>query len=265
MKLYKFWATHKQKISIHGETVEVRCYGGSNLSPEDAAQNAAQKMGLIERKINGEHGVFEDYEVEIREEILEEIHSNAVITRNRYGARVLNVSNLLILDIDKPKTSFIGLFSKKDPQQDKAKIFEMVRKLASSSKYSGLGFRVYETFQGARVIVSGRDFDPRDSDTTKLMNEFNCDSLYTTLCVKQDCFRARLTPKPSRIKMRKQKVNFPRETDPQVEQWIEAYEKESHNFSVCKFIEQIGANATGSDLIRLHDELTKAHTNLRLA
>ena len=265
MKIYKYWTLEKRTIQIDGLTQEIHCYGGSNVSVEDAAQKAIEKMKKIERKIKGDKTVFEDYEVEVREEILQTIHEDAVITRNRYGASVLNVETLLILDIDKPKASFGDMFKKKNSQQDKAKIFDMVRKLASSSKYQGLGFRLYETAHGARVIVTGRDFDPRDSSTIKLMDEFNCDKLYTLLCQKQGCFRARLTPKPGRMKMRGYRVKFPREADAALDQWISTYERESQNYSVCKFIEQIGGTSLGSDVIRLHDEITKAHTHLKLA
>jgi hypothetical protein len=266
MKIYKFWSLQKQTILIDGQPQTIQCYGGSNISVEDAAQKAVEKMKKVERKINGDVHVFEDYQVEIREEILKVIHDDAVITRNRYGASVLNVEKLLILDIDKPKSSFGDMFKKKDPAQDKAKIFEMVKKLAGSSKYQGLGFRLYETAQGARVIVSGRDFDARDDATMDLMKEFNCDPLYALLCQKQGCFRARLTPKPYRIKMRGYKVRFPREADPALDQWVSTYERESYNFSVCKFIEQVGGDSPFSnDVIQLHDELTKANTNLKLA
>lgn len=265
MKIYKFWSLQKQTILIDGQSQTIQCYGGSNVSMEDAAQKAIEKMKKIERKINGDRDAFEDYQVEIREEILQVIHDDAVITRNRYGASVLNVEKLLILDIDKPKSSFGDMFKKKDPAQDKTKIFDMVKKLASSSKYQGLGFRLYETAQGARVIVTGRDFDARDNATMNLMKEFNCDPLYVLLCQKQGCFRARLTPKPFRIKMRGYKVKFPREADPALDQWVSTYERESYNFSVCKFIEQVGASHFSNDVIQIHDELTKANTNLKLA
>lgn len=262
MKIYKFWSLQKQTIQINGGPQEIQSYGGSDLSVDEAAQAALEKIKRIERKIKGDRNAFEDYEVEIREEILQTVDEDAVITRNRYGAHVLNVERLLILDIDKPKTSLGDLFNKKD---DKTKIFEMVRKLAASSQYQGLGFRLYETFQGARVIVTGRGFDPRSSATVKLMDEFNCDRLYTTLCQKQGCFRARLTPKPSRIKLRGHRVQFPREADPKLEEWIAQYERESENFSVCKFIEQIGGDPFLSEVVRLHDELSKAHSNFQLA
>jgi hypothetical protein len=265
MKIFKFWNVQKLTIQINGEVKVIHCYGGSNTSAEDASQKAVEKMARIQRKVNGDRSAFENYEVEIREEILQTINADAVITRNRYGASVLNVTKLLILDIDRPKSSFGDMFKKKSSEQDKVKIFDMVRKLASSSKYQGLGFRLYETAQGARVIVSGRDFDPRDSNTIKLMDEFNCDKLYTLLCQKQGCFRARLTPKPGRIKMRGYRVKFPREADAALDQWISNYERESQNYSACKFIEQLGGASLVSDVIHLHDEITRAHTHLNLA
>ncbi|MCI0550821.1 MAG: hypothetical protein L0287_07695 [Anaerolineae bacterium] len=136
------------------------------------------------------------------------IDDHSAITRNRYGAQVLNAENLMILDIDKPRATG-GLFKKKDTRPPKDHIFDMVRNLAASAKYKDYGFRTYETYQGARVIVLGKSFDPRNSETRRMMDEFNCDPLYTTLCNKQGCFRARLTPKPYRMKMHPYKVNFP--------------------------------------------------------
>src|SRR5215216_4094808 len=129
MKLYKYWFTEKQKIMIEGNEQEITCYGGSNLSLEDAGIKAKEKVEKIKRKIRGEKHLFDEYEAQIREEILQIIDDHSAITRNRYGARVLNVENLLILDIDKPKTSFGDLFKKKDAGQDKLKIFDMVKRL----------------------------------------------------------------------------------------------------------------------------------------
>ena len=206
MKIYKYWTVEKQKIIIDGAEQEVTCYGGSNISVEDARGKAKEKAQKIQRKIAGEKHLFEDYESEIREELLQTIDEHSVITRNRYGARVLNVESLMILDIDKPKPTTAGglggLFKKKDTRPPKEQIFEMVKTLATT-KYKDLSFRIYETYQGARVIVLGREFDPCDDATKKMMDEFNCDPLYTLLCNKQGCYRARLTPKPSRMKVRK--------------------------------------------------------------
>lgn len=259
MKSYKYWTAEKQKITIDGVPQEIVCYGGSNVSVEDARGKAKEKAQKIERKIAGERNLFEEYEAEIREELLQTVDSHAVITRNRYGAQVLNVERLMILDIDKPKPAaggLGGLFKKKDTRPPKEQIFEMVRNLATN-RYPDLAFRVYETFQGARVIVLGREFDPREAATQKMMAEFNCDPLYTLLCVKQGCYRARLTPKPARMKLKGYKVQYPRAGDEsEFQRWVADYESLSRSFSVCKLVEQIGSSQYVTDVVRLHDDVT---------
>ncbi len=268
MKIYKYWTVEKQKILIDGVEQEVTCYGGSNVSVEDAQGQAREKAQKIQRKIAGEKYLFEDYESEIREELLQMVDDHSVITRNRYGARVLNVEKLMILDIDKPKPAaggLGGLFKKKDTRPPKEQIFEIVKTLATT-KYKDLGFRIYETYQGARVIVLGKEFNPRDVATKKMMDEFNCDPLYTLLCNKQGCYRARLTPKPSRMKLKGYKVKYPREgDDSEFQRWVSEYENMCRSFSVCKLIEQVGASQYVTDVVRLHDDVTGVGYPQRLA
>lgn len=257
MKLYQYWVTEKQKVLLDGVEQEITCYGGSNNSVDEARARAKEKVQKIQRKIRGEKHLFDEYEAEIREEILQIVDDHSAITRNRYGAQVLNAEQLMILDIDKPKSSFGDLFKKKEAGSEKTKIFDMVRKLAANPKYKEYGYRIYETYQGARVIVLGKSFDPRDSDTQRMMNEFNCDPLYTRLCVKQGCYRARLTPKPYRMNLRAYKVKFPRpEGDPEYQQWLANYEDASRSFNVCRLVDQIGTSQTSNDVIRLHDEIS---------
>ena len=268
MKLYKYWTAEKRKILIDSEEQEITCYGGSNVSLEEAYLRAREKAEKIQRKIAGERNVFDRYEAEIREEILRIIDDHSAITRNRYGAQVLNAENLMILDIDKPKASgggLGGLFKKKDTRTPKEQIFEMVRDLAIT-KHKDYSFRIYETYQGARVIVLGRDLDPRAVETKKMMDEFNCDPLYITLCIKQGCYRARLTPKPYRMNMKPYKVQYPREgEDRGFQEWLAKYEWESRGFSVCKFIEQVGMRNAINEVVQLHDEITGVGYPQRLA
>src|SRR5688572_32134232 len=267
MKIYKYWTVEKRKILIDNMEQVINCYGGSNISVDEARLRAREKAEKIQRKIAGERHVFDRYEAEIREEILQMIDGHSAITRNRYGAQVLNTENLMILDIDKPKARG-GLFKKKDTRPPKDQIFEMVRNLATT-KYKDYGFRTYETYQGARVIVLGKSFDPHNSETRKMMDEFNCDPLYTTLCNKQGCFRARLTPKPYRMKMKPYKVNFPtdpsRGVDPEFQRWLTEYERESRNFSVCRLIDQVGARQPLNDVVQIHDDITGVGYKQRLA
>ena len=266
MKIFKYWIAEKTRINIQGEMKEITTYGGSNISLDDAGIKAREKTDLIKRKINGETDVFEDYEVEIREELLQVVDDKTVITRNRYGAQVMNAENLMFLDIDKPKPVGLGGLFKKSAGTDKEKIFEMVRNLASNSKYAGLGFRIYETYQGARVIVTGRSFDARDASTMAMMRDFHSDPLYAAICRKQGCFRARLTPKPHRMKLKAYKVRYPREVeDAQFDSWLQTYEHASRGYSVCKFVEQTGASHGMSEAVRFHDEMTGASLHLPLA
>ena len=115
MKIYKYWVTERQRILIDGVEQDITCYGGSNLSVEDDRTRAKEKAEKVKRKIKGEKHLFDEYEAEIREEILRIIDDRSAITRNRYGAQVLNTEDLMILDIDKPKSSgggLAGLFKK---------------------------------------------------------------------------------------------------------------------------------------------------------
>jgi hypothetical protein len=254
---------------IDGVEQDITCYGGSNLSLEDARNRAREKAEKVNRKIRGEKHLFDEYEAEIREEILQILDDHSAITRNRYGAQVLNAETLLILDIDKPKGGgggLAGLFKKKETRSPKEQIFDSVRELAASPQYKDYGFRLYETYQGARVIVLGRDFDARAAETRKIMDEFHCDPLYVTLCVKQGCFRARLTPKPYRMKMRRHQVQFPRqENDPELQAWLADYERESRSFNTCRFIEHVGAKQSLNDIVQLHDEISGANFRQPLA
>jgi hypothetical protein len=268
MKIYRYWTAEKQKILIDGREQGITCYGGSNVSMEEARARAKEKAEKIQRKVAGEKHLFDRYEAEIREEILRIIDDHSAITRNRYGAQVLNTEKMMILDIDKPKAAaggLGGLFKKKDARPAKEQIFDTVRNLAIA-KYKDLAFRLYETYQGARVIVLGSDFDPRDGETKRMMDEFNCDPLYVTLCIKQGCYRARLTPKPYRIKMQAYKVRYPNDGDDRdFQRWLSEYEAVSRNFAVCKLIEEVGASQYLNDVVRLHDEVTGVGYLQRLA
>ena len=62
------------------------------------------------------------------------------------------------------------------------------------------------------------------------------------------------------------RVQYPREAeDPKFTQWLKDYEYQSRNFSVCKFIEQVGASHSPTEVVRVHDEMTGANVNLPLA
>lgn len=270
MKLYKYWVREYGVLQINGATPQISCFGGSNQSLDDAKLKALEKIAAVQKRVQeGRRRADESYDVEIREEIIQEVNSQNIVSRNRYGALVLNSADTLFIDIDEPPIDiggfFKSLFSSKR-RDKKQSIIEMIRKKAQGMNLQGMALRLYETSKGVRVIVSGRLFDPRSSETQELFRRFNADRLYAYLCKKQNCFRARLTPKPSRAKCSTPKVSYPRTPDEQaaLDKWLAGYNQSSASFSVCRFIDSIGMPLDNA-IVSFHDSITKAHTTLPLA
>ena len=156
MRIYKYWKIATTKIQFGYKEREISCYGGSNISEADASTNAKEKLEKVKRKINGDSNIFDNYEVEIREEVVRVLDEGSIITRNRYGAQVLNTENLMFLDIDKPRFSFWDFFSPSN-SDNKTRIIKMIHKLVPKPIYREYGFRIYETNKGIRLIVLGKN------------------------------------------------------------------------------------------------------------
>ncbi len=257
MKIYRYWAQEKVRIQFSKETKEIACWGGSFISQEDASQDALKKGAWVQKRIQKSTKDVEEYEAAIREEILEEIEPSAIVTRNRYGAKVLNVEKLMFLDIDHISFSILKIFVQRDVKKE---AIERIEKLAAIQKYSNLGFRIYETHKGIRAIVTGQTFEAKSPQAQAMMKEFGCDPLYIILCKKQNCFRARLTPKPYRIKMQKMKFIYPYNptTDNEREKWLSNYDHASKDYGTCRFIKYVGKKDFESKVIKHHDWATDA-------
>jgi hypothetical protein len=96
-------------------------YAGSNESPEQAQQRAEERVRVARQRLSGQHlPPHQQYDYgeqgALREEVVEEYPDNgqlkAVITRNIYGALVLNTADLLIADIDLPVESATSAFAR---------------------------------------------------------------------------------------------------------------------------------------------------------
>ena len=266
MKLYKFWVKQTGKLTVDNYTFDAQFYGKSDSSVEDAKRDAGEQAKAVQRRIDGKAESRESYDVPIREEIVHRIDDRNLITRNRYGALVLNTENVMFVDIDKPRFGFFETLFNKPSGSAKEQMVAMVEKRAAKSAYRNLGFRLYETQAGVRVIVQGFKTSPVDKNVMKLMADFNADPLYALLCEKQQCYRARLTPKPSRIKCKAQKLIFPRTEAEETAHraWVERYEQCAHGFSVCKHIKDLGRFREES-VIRYHDTQTGAREPRPLA
>ncbi len=281
MRIYRYWKNCTEEIN--GSVYHFKA--GSNESMEHAASILDQKIEYCKEWIDGHpddekitkmDALFADrkegmeYEVPVCEELLESVDDHNIITRNRYGAAVLNSENHTILDIDPlPGTFgqwFMSLFGKKRPEP-KAEILAMLDELLHRSEFDGIGVRVYETAKGIRLILSVTLFPAYSYAAQKVMYSFQVDKLYATLCAKQNCYRARLTPKPARMGLKTAlKFKFPYDPAREEERlaWLKEYEAASENYATCHLIRQYGEEFT-TPVIELHDKLCKSGSELPLA
>ena len=266
MRIFKYWVEHQESIEIDGIQQLSKVYGGSNTSEIDALSDAKNKLSRVRAIIKGKPQNDTSYEVDILEEIVHTIDNKNIVTRNRYGALVLNSKNALFIDVDYvSKTFFDSLFRRN--LSPKELMLVKIEKTMQKSKYSTYGFRVYETCKGYRILVTNHNIDPKSKASNQIMKDFQSDWLYRSLCNKQNCYRARLTPKPYRIRQKGIKVIFPNRTSAQQEElnnWINSYEQKSKNYVTCRLVKQYG-KVSLNNAIRYHDEITGTNRNSKLA
>jgi len=281
MNIPRFWARSSQRpTNAPGAPIPASCWRWSEISLEDAQRQADARLLELARLLDT-GGTLDRYSYSdrpLREEIVQTIRPNAVVlTRNLYGAVVLNTSSTMFIDIDfaagkpSPSGSLLGrLFGKSaaapDPQE-----LAMQRIRQWTSKRRDLGLRVYRTFAGLRCLVTNRTFDPTHSETVDLLREIGSDPLYVRLCQAQGSFRARLTPKPWRCGLHPPVVRYPwanSQAESRFRQWQSAYERSSQVYAVCKLLEVIGGVAMHPEIapiIALHDQFACKQPAIPLA
>jgi hypothetical protein len=270
MRIFKFWTQIQGTLTVGGKPQKAFVYGGSNFSLQAAERDAGERLDRVALRIAGQLSDNDSYEVDIREEVLAQIDERNVVTRNRYGAAVLNSAEVLFIDIDQPRFRLWDAFRSwpKGTEGKKARIVEQVKRLAGKDpELRGLGLRVYETHAGVRVIVTGRAFDPKAASTRKLLARCGADPLYAFLCRRQGCFRARLTPKPYRMKCRGHKVVFPRrdaEQEAQHQEWLAEYERMRAKYAVCRLVCSLGPVRI-DPVVAWHDRETGVGSEAKLA
>jgi hypothetical protein len=145
---------------------------------------------------------------------------------------------------------------------------------AFMAAHADWGARLYRTPSGLRLLATHRRFDPRDPAVEQHLNELGADPLFTRMCVRQNCFRARVSPKPWRIgigeHLRPRPGVWPIAADklPLRQRWVEAYEKAAVTHAACRFLKTMGAAMIHADVAatqQLHDELCHAGSALPIA
>lgn len=301
----RHWATAREvRTTSEGREFDLTIHGSSDVSPEDARRDAQERL---ERLIaSGGPGAAVGSDIEyyparrLPEELLEEIHAPngaliAAITRNRYGAAVLNTDAVLISDIDLPASSRPpargkrGLLSRlfggggadaaAEPDPDAlglpgpgergdahARIVQRIEGFAQA--HPELGMRSYRTRNGFRVLLTGAGAEPTGDRAQELMAELHSDRLYMLLSRVHDSYRARLTPKPWRIEVdRFEQLGSRTAQDSVHTDWVERYRAASREVAVCRLLTATGPAPTEVEqqIIDLHDRATRHDSGLALA
>lgn len=128
-----------------------------------------------------------------------------------------------------------------------------------------LHIRVYRTPLGYRILFMNNSYCPTGEAAIRLLNELQSDRLYIQMCKNQNCFRARVSPKPWRIGMVRLKPApgvWPIEEERMAErrEWVKMYELKAKNVSSCHYLMQLGSDkvdAKAEFVRKIHDELCR--------
>ena len=206
----------------------------------------------------------------LREEIVQTVangaHTDAaVVTRNAYGALVLNTASTMFIDVDFPSDGkaagtgglfrrLLGKTASPGPQET---ALQQVQDWAGQQP--SLGLRVYRTCAGLRCLVTNRTYDPARAETMEILRSIGSDPLYIRLCQAQACFRARLTPKPWRCGVPMRPPKYPwadAAAESQFRQWQTGYQRSIQGYSVCRLLQHFGPEPVHPEIrpiLDLHD------------
>jgi hypothetical protein len=134
--------------------------------------------------------------------------------------------------------------------------------------------RVYRTPNGFRLLAMHRTFEPRSTEVDEAFRELGVDYLYAMMCRNQNCFRARVSPKPWRMGMEDRFRPRPgvwpvkEEWLPVRAAWVARYEELAKGYSACRFVEELGTGSVHhavAGVRELHDRLAQAQSDLPMA
>jgi hypothetical protein len=277
MKTYAFWEVLEESATGgDGKRYLLRAWGGSDVDRSDAMAAAVVRLAEMHEAVKARTGLKHAAQYEygtgvLREERLallagSDAAPDAVLTRNRYGAPVLNARRLFIADIDFPEAKpTLKFWSKPADPADAARV--AVRGWAEAH---GASVRMYRTPAGLRVIRTDRNLDAESPEAMADLDALGSDPLYRALCRRQQCFRARLGPKPWRIGLPSPPRQFPRAPgdESRFREWLAEYEGTARDYAACRFVEAAGGDRVAPELeslVRVHDEQSGALSDRELA
>lgn len=279
MRFPSFWAR-----ATHGPAT---VWGWSDTSPEEARASAAEKaQRLADRLRRGERpaaqwGYYPDRP--LREPVIRELAGPdgtvaALVTRNAYGAEILNAADALFADIDLPEPRPPGFLARllgaRPPapgEPTPAESAALARATAWVAAHPGWSWRAYRTARGLRLLATHRVFDPAEPVVAEVFAHLDVDPLYRRLCLAQRCFRARLTPKPWRIGIATAPPAWPWSGSAEERTfiaWDRAYRAAATRYATCELVRVIAPSEIHADLrglVAAHDAACRIGSGLPLA
>lgn len=273
MKFYSHWARASGSVSTPKGPQMVSALGWSNTDQGSAEELAERRLEALARRLGQGFLARNDYdyggERPPAEPVLEQLRDAtgavvAVITRNGYGARVLNTERVLFIDVDLEPAApprggfFAALFGKAKSAEQLA--LERIEEAAHA--HPRWAFRVYRTRAGLRLVLLNETLSGFDDGHVAVLDLFGSDPLYQKLCVAQRCFRARLSPKPWRIGLPRPPARFPFASSGERERfdaWLARYELKQAEFSTCQELTTLGLGhptPVVSAVLAAHDAAT---------
>ncbi len=293
MRVPRFWAMAEgSDTAPDGERRFRRVWGWSMSSAAEALVVAHERLrsALADVRFSVRLGTRSGRyypRTPLREPILDELVVDGeqvlVVTRNRYGAEILNTDRILIADVDLPELErpaaggvLRRIFRRPTAGADlSAEPLPVVERLGTLTTWAHanpeLGVIVYRTAFGLRVFVTGVGDPASSADGERILAELEADPIYRELCRTHGTFRARLTPKPWRLP----RIRSPRDRWPYAEasaehrfqRWLAKYEAAARDYAVCRRLSTHGPapSTLETQIIQLHDGRTRVSTPLPLA
>lgn len=249
----------------------VSAVGWSDDDERSAHNLAEQRLARVTERLHSGETRRDRYAYDdgrpLQEPVLERIEYGgqviAVLTRTGYGSVILNTDKALFIDVDfehvpPPPRGFLGtLFGKKqDP------VTEAVDAVKEAAKhFPDWVFQIYRTYAGLRLLLLNDALEGFAPSQLRILEQFPCDPMYRKLCASQRSYRARLTPKPWRVGLRRPPTRFPfskPDDEAQFESWLSRYEAECRSYACCEKLDLVGlghTHPTVSRIVEIHDKI----------
>lgn len=141
---------------------------------------SVQRMRAALRELRGQDG--DSYEVCLLEPVWRTVDAANVITRNHYGALVVNSTDTCFADVDTAPESlweFVkGLFGAGSPPE--RRLLDVMRQI--HAEHPKLSMRLYRTAKGWRVLLAGEGIELDSPLVDTLFRRLHVDPLYRDLC-----------------------------------------------------------------------------------